>query len=267
MKSTKVNILHWFFAISTTITAYAALLFIFSPIKQDTASDNNNHSHSKVFMLPIDTGRKTKQNNALLEWMKVNNPTLIINPNRIYNYSRIITRAHNFDLNYNHTLQIISDNSNVNVFKDLHISAIPVPESSIEKYELFYVPVLPQFSFKFDQTKNNYPVFTDYYTGKKLNITIPKSLGKITILNENCKIDGLSVIQIRIPADKKFFPNVRLIKSCGCSIFDNTAIKAIITQSLAEDSNLKPGSNLTIAVNWGSFDIQVKEGKKKNDTN
>ena len=243
--------IHWVFSIFTAAVVYALLLLFFTPAKLDIQPKKDNKK-SQITMLPI-SGNLTSNEKDLKAWMNNENPTLIIQPNRRYNYSRVL--ANDFKFKINSTSNDFSFLRNVDaiIFKNMKIKKLSLPNASktetAAKYELYSYPALPAIPYKIPVVNILYPCFRNYYTGEIIPIKFPIPI-KITDLVKKYKPETYTLMNIKSTDNIGLFPSVQVIQSCGNEELDKLAVNNVITQATADTNYFNTGKNLKVVVEW-----------------
>ena len=248
MNTTKT--MHWFFSISTAVVLYVLLFVLFVPMELDVRQRKDNDN--KIFMLPL-SGDLSPGEKDLVTWMKNEDPTLIVQPNRKYNYSRVLLEKSHFHLNDGVDDFNFLKTDSEDLFKNMKISPITISgadiEKKVEKYELYSYPTLPQLPFKIPVVNITYPCFRDYYSGEIIPIMIPVTI-EIKKFLKNHKPLSYTFLNVESASNSDLFPFVKIVKSCGNAKLDMLAVNNVVTQAGMNTEYFGYGRDLKIVVEW-----------------
>jgi hypothetical protein len=242
--------IHWLFSISAALIIYGLFFLLFTPLKQDV--QKREIRKNKITLLDV-TGKLSHNDRGILEWLKNDDPTLIILPNRKYNYSRVLANNFEFKIGEKYDDSSFLNEVDGNVFKNIEINKLSLPDISkaelTAKYELYSHICLPKIPFTLPNVNILYPCVRNYYTGEIIPIKFPISL-KINELIKKYNPQHYTLLNIKSSDKVGLFPSVSVIKSCGNVELDKLAVSNMITQSSAGINYFDFGKNVKVVVEW-----------------
>lgn len=235
-------------AVFITILFHTVLLLLFSPpvvpdikIKRIT---------NKIIMLS-GSGRNSEVGRSILNWMKYRNPTLISKPSEKFGFERLQAKKHfrkmAEDVSFSEGVN--DDNLKVSEFKKLPENE---KEDGAHPHRLWNVrafsPAPNIANVRPLKNKLDFPVWKNSQ-GDALKQLFPENEKKAVVGEiKKLKPSGETVISIQF-CGPELLPRFRIVKSCGFSVLDRKALRALILNS---DALFKSGSKSgNIVIEWG----------------
>ncbi|MCP4181624.1 MAG: hypothetical protein GY756_27990 [bacterium] len=241
----------WLFAISVCILGNLILISLFSTSKIE--SNINKHEKSKIIMLPLYNYKLSEGEKRLVEWLNDESPSIIVEPNNKYGYSRILRSPISLTsipkkTKFNKSIlyeSIFTDN-----FK---IAQIPLNSESIidlfTKMIPFETPSVPD-TLPILHNVYKYPYAFNTYTGVKFPLQF-YNIDKIKQLINKNNPKSLTQIKLIYPTSDKLLPYGKIISSCGSQELDKQALSNIIFYDFSKKIKTSLlGRTINISIEW-----------------
>jgi len=239
----------WLIAILVAIIFHGLLAVLFIP--EDYTKKTTDEKLPSIIMLPIGSNDILPTQKSIVYWMEDSNPTLIVQPNRVYGYSSVLDNKHAIHLNQNYPE--LSNIVNTMPIHNSIVEPIPIKRASIAKLisqvDLAQTPLIPKGIFnKIKLSSLQYPLFSDYYTGKVFHFKFKNTVIINNIINKYNPTKP-TVLLVNVSIMKEIYPTVRIISSCGYPKLDEEAVKLITIELTTKNKKLL-NKQLKMNIEW-----------------